>query len=141
MVNQENKNIHILAVDDNQVSLTILIKMLKRADCRVISAMEGDEALHLVKQDPVAYDVILLDRIMPNMDGIEVTKTMKADPVLRYIPIIMQTAASKPEEISEGIEAGVFYCLTKPLEAKSLLSVVAAGVENETILGDRKSVV
>ena len=63
------------------------------------------------------------------MDGIEVCAALKADPRLRDIPVIMQTAADRPEEISEGIQVGVFYYLTKPLDKKTLLSVVSAAVK------------
>jgi two-component system, cell cycle response regulator len=100
--------------------------MLQQNDYLVTTAANGKEAMGLLRKDTNKFDIILLDRIMPEMDGIELTRIMKADPDLKYIPIIMQTSATKPEEISEGIEAGVFYYLPKPLDRKTLLSVVGS---------------
>jgi len=62
------------------------------------------------------------------MNGMEVVNVMKADAALRDIPIIMQTSADKPEEISDGIKAGVFYYLLKPIKRRTLLSVVSSAV-------------
>lgn len=116
----------ILAVDDNPTSLRLLESMLERNDFNVQTAVNGLEAMDILNKSYEEIDIILLDRMMPEMDGIEVCNAMKADEKLRNIPIIMQTAASRPEEISEGIAAGVFYYLTKPLSQDMLLSVVEA---------------
>ena len=93
---------------------------------QVNTAVDGKSALQFLYDNPESVDIILLDRMMPEMDGLEVCEVLKSDPELRKIPVIMQTSADKPEEISEGIEAGVFYYLTKPLNAQTLLSVVEA---------------
>ncbi len=117
----------ILAVDDNPTTLRLLEAMLKRSkDIAVRTAVNGKEAMAVLNEFHNDIDIILLDRMMPEMDGIEVCNAMKEDTNLRYIPIIMQTAASRPEEISEGIAAGVFYYLAKPLNQEMLLSVVDA---------------
>ncbi len=117
--------IRILAVDDNPISLRLLESMLARQkDYSVVTAVDGRKALDILYDDPERVDIVLLDRMMPEMDGIEVCEVMKADEKLRFIPIIMQTAATRPEEISEGIQAGVFYYLTKPLISEMLISVV-----------------
>lgn len=116
----------ILAVDDNPTSLRLLESILERNDFEVQTAVNGIEAMAVIEKDYENLDIILLDRMMPEMDGIEVCNAMKADERFRNIPIIMQTAADHPEEISEGIAAGVFYYLTKPLSPEMLLSVVDA---------------
>ena len=116
----------ILAVDDSPTSLRLLESILERNDFEVQTAVNGLEAMAIIEKDHDNLDIILLDRMMPEMDGIEVCNAMKADERYRNIPIIMQTAADRPEEISEGIAAGVFYYLTKPLSSKMLLSVVDA---------------
>jgi len=116
----------ILAVDDNPTSLRLLESMLERNDFDVQTAVNGLETMAILEKDHDDIDIILLDRMMPEMDGIEVCNAMKSDERYRYIPIIMQTAADHPEEISEGIAAGVFYYLTKPLSQEMLLSVVDA---------------
>lgn len=122
--------IKILAVDDNPTSLRLLESMLARQkDYSVVTAVNGRKAMDILYDDPGAIDIVLLDRMMPEMDGIEVCEVMKADERLRYIPIIMQTAATRPDEISEGIKAGVFYYLTKPLISETLLSVVGSAAK------------
>ncbi len=122
--------IRILAVDDNPTSLRLLESMLGRQkDYSVVTAVNGRKALDILYGDPGKVDIVVLDRMMPEMDGIEVCEVMKADEKLRYIPIIMQTAATRPEEISEGIQAGVFYYLTKPLISETLLSVVGSAAK------------
>lgn len=126
MINKPHPPLSVLAVDDNPTSLRLLESMLNRKDFHVRSAVNGVEAMKILSKFHDDIDIILLDRMMPEMDGIEVCSAMKKDEKLRYIPIIMQTAADKPEEISEGIAAGVFYYLTKPLNREMLLSIVKA---------------
>lgn len=121
-----NQTTGILAVDDNPTALRLLVSMLERGKgkYRIATAVNGKEALQYLYDNPDSIDIILLDKMMPEMDGLEVCEILKGDPQLSRIPVIMQTAADKPEEISEGIKAGVFYYLTKPLNAQTLLSVV-----------------
>ncbi len=126
MNNAQDLPLSILAVDDNPTSLRLLESMLGRKDFEVRTAVNGMEAMAILNEFHDTIDIILLDRMMPEMDGIEVCNAMKANEKLRYIPIIMQTAANHPEEISEGIATGVFYYLTKPLNAEMLLSIVEA---------------
>lgn len=123
------EGLEILAVDDNPAALRLLESMLDRDGYKVSTATNGREAMEYLYDHGAAVDIILLDRMMPEMDGIEVIEAIKADEALRNIPVIMQTAATRPEEISEGIKAGVFYYLTKPLERRTLLSVVSAAAK------------
>lgn len=119
----------ILAVDDNPTALHLLVSTLKRENYQVLTATNGIEAMDILEQQGENIDTILLDRMMPEMDGMEVTKRVLKNPRLKYIPIIMQTAADQPEEISEGIKAGVFYYLTKPIERSMLLSIVSSAIK------------
>jgi two-component system, cell cycle response regulator len=123
-----SKPIRILAVDDNPTALRLLESILVRAQYQVVKVTNGKDALDYLINNPETIDSILLDRMMPGMDGIQVCAVLKGDERLRNIPVIMQTAADRPEEISEGIQAGVFYYLTKPLDKETLLSVVSAAV-------------
>ncbi|MBU1565749.1 MAG: response regulator [Proteobacteria bacterium] len=116
----------ILAVDDNPAALRLIQLMLERGDYRVLTAVNGRDALAVLAANVDSIDIILLDRLMPEMDGLEVCEKIRADDKLRAIPIIMQTAAGRPQEIKEGIEAGVFYYLVKPLNSETLLSIVAS---------------
>jgi CheY-like chemotaxis protein/anti-sigma regulatory factor (Ser/Thr protein kinase) len=117
----------ILVVDDEAFNLDILCEYLEGDGYAVTVAVDGREALDTLAQiGPV--DVMVLDRMMPRMDGMECLSHLKADPRFRDIPVIMQTAAASSEHIRQGIEAGVFYYLTKPYEADVLLSLVRAAL-------------
>jgi CheY-like chemotaxis protein len=116
-------------VEDNPAALHLVASILEKEQYAVTRAVNGLEAMQILEEQPAGFDVILLDRMMPVMDGMEVTRKIQADSRLRFIPIIMLTAADKPEEISEGIKAGVFYYLTKPIERKTLLSIISSAVK------------
>jgi CheY-like chemotaxis protein len=77
-----------------------------------------------------AYDLVILDRMMPGMNGIELLHLMKADPRFSAIPVIMQTAATTPEQVRQGLEAGAFYYLSKPYEPETLIAIVRAAVRD-----------
>lgn len=119
----------ILIVDDNTDNVEILNEYLVQFGCmnRNISiALDGLTALEILqkKQD---YDLILLDRMMPGMDGIEVLKEMQCTEELRHIPVIFQSAKSDPKQIQEGFDAGARYYLSKPFsqeEFKNILGIV-----------------
>ncbi|KJS03033.1 MAG: hypothetical protein VR65_01910 [Desulfobulbaceae bacterium BRH_c16a] len=116
----------VLAVDDNPTSLRLIQLMLQKDEYTVLTAVSGRDALDVLSANADTVDIILLDRLMPEMDGIEFCRRVKADEKFRALPIIMQTAAGRPQEIREGIEAGVFYYLVKPLVSDTLLSIVAS---------------
>jgi CheY-like chemotaxis protein len=120
---------HLLVVEDNPTTLHLLTRILEDEGYDVTQACNGLEAMNELKNREEDFDVILLDRMMPMMDGMEVTRKILSDSKLKHIPIVMQTAADQPEQISEGIKAGVFYYLTKPVERSTLLSVVSSAVK------------
>jgi len=123
------KKTSILVVDDNPTTLHLLARILEEEGYEITRATNGLEAMNELRSRKDNFDVIVLDRMMPVMDGMEVTAKILADGELKHIPIVMQTAADQPEQISEGIKAGVFYYLTKPIERKTLLSVVSSAVK------------
>lgn len=114
----------VLAVDDDPVCMRLLNSMLGSDQYRVLQASNGIEALKILENNIDKIDLILLDRLMPKMDGLEFCRKIKSDKRFRIIPVIMQTSAGRPEEIKEGIDAGVFYYLVKPLVPETLLSIV-----------------
>ena len=123
------RKLKVLLVDDNHTSLRLLEHILHNTEYETMSFDSGVTALDYLKTNPLDINILLLDRIMPGVDGIEVCQIMKSDDRLRHIPIVMETAASDPEEISEGIEAGVFYYLTKPINPETLRSVLASAAK------------
>ncbi len=94
------------------------------------SASDGQEAWEILSADPDRFDVVLLDRSMPRMTGLELLVKIKSDERLRPLPVIMQTALSKREEMLEGIRAGAYYYLTKPYDVEMLRSVVRTAIED-----------
>jgi len=124
-----DKKIKILAVDDEEFNLDIITEYLQEAGYEVIVAQDGVIALEKLKQHS-DIDVIVLDRMMPNMDGMAVLKCLSESKMYEDIPIIMQTAAASSKQIQEGIEAGVYYYLAKPYNEALLLSIVRAALKD-----------
>jgi len=125
----EKHQTHILIVDDEELNLEIISEYLSE-DYKTSTAEDGLIAWEMLEKDPDIYDVILLDRMMPNMNGMEVLEKIKLHPVLKYCPVIFQTAKASVSDISEGLNAGAFYYLTKPFEEEVLLSVVNTAVND-----------
>jgi CheY-like chemotaxis protein/anti-sigma regulatory factor (Ser/Thr protein kinase) len=119
----------ILLVDDTPVNLSALASALRPESDAILTAEDGEAAWEVLDADP-SFDVVLLDVMMPRLDGMGLLKRMKDDPRFRNVPVILQTADSAPERIAEGIRAGAFYYLTKPLNLQVLRSVVRAALES-----------
>ena len=128
-IHQPQQTPLVLAVDDDRSLLLLLQERLMTLGYDVITASTGDAAMKFAQEHAERLDALLLDRMMPGLSGLDVVKMMKAIPQLAGIPIIMQTAADRPEQIQEGIDAGVFYYLTKPLNPALLTSVLASAIE------------
>lgn len=124
----EKERISVLAVEDDQFSMKFLEAQISNLEHNMLTAENGQEALSVLKQNIGKIDVVLMDREMPVMDGLKAVKRMKDDPTLRNIPVIMVTGADTTQEMREGLDAGVFYYLTKPVEEDMLRSVLAAAV-------------
>ena len=114
----------VLLVDDEAFNLEILEELLTDYGYQTDCAENGREACELLLANPDKYSVVLLDRMMPEMGGMEVTEFMKLDPQLRKIPIVMQSAKAAKQDIEEGLNAGILYYLTKPFGKNELLSIV-----------------
>jgi len=125
----EKHQTHILIVDDEELNLEIISEYLSE-DYKTSTAEDGLIAWEMLEKDPSIYDVILLDRMMPNMNGMEVLERIKQHPILKSCPVIFQTAKASVADISEGLNAGAFYYLTKPFEEEVLLSVVNTAVND-----------
>jgi len=108
----------ILVVDDHQDNVELLRARLESWGYAVDTAADGMQALAAVEASPP--DLILLDVMMPTMDGNEVARRVKQNPTLPFIPIIMQTALDSTESKVEGLEAGADDYITKPIEFAEL---------------------
>jgi len=125
----QSRATRVLIVDDERMNRQLLAAGLRGGGYETAMAADGVEAWDALDRDPFGFDVILLDRRMPRMDGMELLVKVKADPRLADIPVVMQTAYASAEDVAAGVEAGVFYYLAKPLDRRLMLSVVAAAVE------------
>jgi adenylate cyclase len=112
----------ILIADDQPMNVDILQTRLAVHGYEILTATDGEEALAMARaQQP---DLILLDIMMPKMDGIEVCRLLKSDGALPFIPIIMVTAKADTKDIVAGLEAGADEYLTKPVDQAALVARV-----------------
>lgn len=114
----------ILIIDDEE-DLCVLARhalTMDRANIEVISAKDGPSGIQRARAEQPA--VIILDIMMPKMDGYEVCQRLKADPETRGIPVVMFTASSDPHLNQKAFEAGAVACLTKPYRKGSLVNCV-----------------
>lgn len=120
----------ILAVDDEELTLDIIRDTLEDEDFTVVLAQSGAAALELLGADPQRFNAVVIDRLMPVMDGMALLSAIKGNDKTSHLPIIMQTAANSQKDIREGVEAGAFYYLTKPYDEETLAAVVRSAVQS-----------
>lgn len=118
----------ILVVDDEPINLEIVAEYLDSDEFALTFAADGEAAWQALESAPVPIDLILLDRMMPLLDGIGFLRRIKSKERYREVPVIMQTAADTPTQIREGLDAGAYYYLTKPYDASMLLGIVRAAL-------------
>ena len=126
-MDEANRAPQIMVVDDDQDTVVILAHHLRREGFVAIEANSGAQCLKLVHENEV--DVILLDLMMPEMDGFEVVKALRDDPMTAEIPIIMITARDDLDARAEGMRLGVSDFLAKPVFRRQLASRVRAQLE------------
>ena len=117
-----SKPYRILVVDDEPSLLLIVTKRLESEGFMVTTAEDGEEALQKVKLTPP--HLIILDVMMPKLDGYEVCKRLKQDPQTQAIPIIFLSAKSKESWKKQGLELGASAFLTKPFKSQELLAEI-----------------
>ncbi len=118
----------ILVVDDDPMARELLSERLGEEDFLIDTAADGEEGWQMLNADPHAYSILLLDRQMPRLNGLELLRRIKREQSLQSIPAIFQTGAGERDEIREGIEAGCFYYLVKPIDLELLVSIVNAAI-------------
>ena len=115
---RDNERTRVLIVDDHEDNIELLRARLDSWGFATESAADGEEALRLIEASPP--DLILLDVMMPKIDGMEVARRVKGNRALPFIPIIMQTALDATENKVEGLEAGADDYITKPIDFAEL---------------------
>ncbi|MCQ4158902.1 DNA-binding response regulator [Roseomonas sp. GC11] len=118
----------VLVVDDSPDTLGFLTEALERGGATVLVAVAGDLAISLVGH--ITPDIILMDAVMPGLDGFETCRRLKALPGLAHVPVIFMTGLSETEHIVRGLEAGGVDYVTKPIRTDELLARIRVHVAN-----------
>ncbi|PHS71456.1 MAG: two-component system response regulator [Methylophaga sp.] len=120
---------HILIVDDVAENIQVAMNILQEDNYDFSFANSGEKAISILRENPTAFDLILLDIMMPNMDGYEVCEYLRASPQWQDIPVIFLTARTDAESISRGFEVGGVDYILKPFHAAELLARVRSHVQ------------
>lgn len=119
-------NYTILIVDDVYLNIVLVEKMLKRYNFNVKSATGGEQALEIVSEEKPS--LILLDLMMPNMDGFEVLNILRKKPETKDIPVVILSALNSEADIKRGLDAGANGYITKPVIMSRLIEAVKAAL-------------
>ena len=127
----------ILIVDDEKFNIKVLTEFLQN-DYRIMVAKTGEQALKAVKSQ-TPPDLVLLDIIMPEMDGYEICKRIKTDPKSKHIPVIFVTAVSEAMDAAKGFELGAVDYITKPFNPVTVKARVNTHIQLYTAMRDLKT--
>lgn len=116
--------VKILVVDDSASMRNMIVFALKNAQFETFEAADGNEAYQWVQKNPVV-DLVLSDVNMPNMNGIELIKKLRALPDYRFIPILMLTTESSDDKKMEGKNAGATGWIVKPFNPEKLIATIS----------------
>lgn len=128
-----NESFSLLIVDDNAMNRDMLARRLEREGYRITTAAGGEEALKLVLEQD--FDLVLLDILMPDIDGYKVLEHLKADARTREIPVVMLTAVHEMDSVVRCFEMGVEDYLTKPFNIPFVKSRISSCLRSTTVKG------
>ena len=121
----------ILVVDDNEMNRDILVTRLEAHGYQTLQAADGEEALRGVAQH--RPDLVLLDVMMPNLDGLEACRRLKSDRAVAFTPVILVTAKATTQDIVAGLDAGADEYLTKPVDQAALVARVRSALRIKSL--------
>jgi DNA-binding response OmpR family regulator len=128
MITEQKKRDVALVVDDSPETLRLLTDALDGAGMTVMVALDGAAAMRIV--DQITPDIVLLDAVMPGMDGFETCRRLKRDAGLDHVPIIFMTGLAETEHIVRGLEAGGVDYVTKPIAVEEMLARIRVHLAN-----------
>ena len=131
MNDQMTRRDTLLVVDDTPETLGFLTDTLDHAGFTVLIATDGDSALDLV--DQITPDLVLMDAVMPGMNGFETCRRLKREKLLAHLPVIFMTGLSETEHVVEGLAAGGVDYVTKPIVVDELLARIRVHLANARI--------
>jgi len=124
-----NARFHILIIDDNVDNIQVAVNILREEGYEFSFATHGQEGLDILNEKCNPIDLVLLDIMMPVMDGYETCREINKNPLLRDIPVVFLTARTDIDSIRKGFEAGGVDYVTKPYRAEELLARVKTHIE------------
>lgn len=127
----------IMVVEDDEI-ISSLIQLTLEKEGYVIITMTNAESAWKTLKSGMKFDAVLLDRGLPDMDGMVLLRNIKADSELRHLTAIFETSLDDSQSVREGLEAGAYYYLTKPLQPQLLVVVVNAALEQQRSLAAMK---
>ena len=130
MIEQQRRDV-VLVVDDSPDTLTLINDTLESSGMDVLLALDGKQALMIARR--IRPDVILMDGIMPTLDGFDACKLLKADPALNSIPVIFMTGLNDTHDIVRGLEVGGVDYLVKPVKPVELLARIKVHLRNARV--------
>jgi DNA-binding NarL/FixJ family response regulator len=131
MKNNLDFNGVVLIVDDNPETMNMLNSTLSEVGLTVLVALSGEQALTIARL--IKPDIILMDAMMPEMDGFEACRRIKADAVIAHIPVIFMTGLSASEDMVRGFDAGGIDYVTKPINMEGLIARMRAHLTSSRI--------
>ncbi|WP_062222311.1 response regulator transcription factor [Aureimonas sp. D3] len=118
----------VLVVDDSPDTLRMLTDAIELGGATVLVALDGAQALGIA--EAITPDIVLMDAVMPGMDGFETTRRLKADAALRHVPVIFMTGLAETEHVVRGLDAGGVDYVTKPIVPDELLARMRVHLAN-----------
>jgi DNA-binding response OmpR family regulator/DNA-binding CsgD family transcriptional regulator len=127
----------VLIVDDSPDTLRMLTDALEEAGMTALVALEGDQALAIVEK--ITPDIILMDAVMPSIDGFETCRRLKHNKALAHVPVIFMTGLSETQDIVKGLEAGGVDYVTKPIVPDELLARIRVHLANARLANSARA--
>jgi DNA-binding response OmpR family regulator/DNA-binding CsgD family transcriptional regulator len=131
MVDGTTRRDTLLVIDDTPETLGFLTDTLDNAGFTVLIATDGESALALV--DQITPDLVLMDAVMPGMDGFETCRRLKSEKLLSHVPVVFMTGLSETEHVVQGLAAGGVDYVTKPIIVEELLARIRVHLTNARI--------
>lgn len=131
MDNPGTRGTTVLVVDDSLDSIRMLNDVLETAGMTVLVALEGTQALNIVRN--ITPDIVLMDALMPHMDGFETCRQIKQNPAFTDLPVIFMTGLSDTEHVVMGLNCGGVDYITKPIDTAALLARMEVHLANARI--------
>jgi putative two-component system response regulator len=135
MISALNTNVaaaRILAVDDMATNLKLLSYVLRPPEYQIVEAMDGMQALEILRHEK--FDLVLLDVMMPGIDGFETCRRIRLELGMKLLPVIMVTSRGAPDDVARGMDVGADDYVTKPFNSIELIARVKAAIERKRLI-------